>query len=393
MSGEGLFDPLTLRGLALANRIVVSPMQQYMAEPDGLPTEFHHQHYGRLALGGAGLLFTEALAISPEARVTRADLGLWSDPQAEALAPVVEAILRFGGVPATQLIHAGRKGSVSRPWEGYGPLGSDQDTSGGEPWTTLAPSAEPANPGWHVPAALDEAGIATIVEQYRAATLRAARIGFRALDIHAAHGYLLHSFLSPLANRRQDRWGGDMEGRSRLCLLVVEAVRAVWPEDRPLFVRLSCLDDQPGGWTLENSVALARRLGAIGADVIDCSSGGLGERTTTRMVRRPEGYQVPYAERIREETGLRTMAVGLITTPAFADGVVREGRADLVAIGREALHNPHWPLQAARALGADPNFGRWPPSWGWWLDKRARAASAPEAVTPIPGLDPAGARS
>lgn len=386
-----LFSPLALRGVTLGNRVVVSPMQQYMAGDDGLPTEFHLQHYGRLALGGAGLLFTEALGISPEGRVTRADLGLWSDRHAEALEPVVRTIERFGGAPATQLIHAGRKGSVSRPWEGYAPLGSEQDTSKGEPWATVAASPEPANAGWHVPRALDEDGIAAVVEDYRAATLRAARIGFRALNIHAAHGYLLHGFLSPLANRRDDRWGGDFDGRTRLCLAVAEAVRAAWPEERPLFVRLSCVDDQPGGWTIEDSVELSRRLRALGVDVIDCSSGGLGERTTTRMLRRPEGYQVPYADRIRRDAGMPTMAVGLITNPAFADQIVREGRADLVAIGREALHNPHWPLQAARALGQDPNFGRWPPSWGWWLDKRARAASAPEAHTASRGADHAGA--
>jgi len=194
--------------------------------------------------------------------------------------------------------------------------------------------------------------------------------------VHAAHGYLLHSFLSPLSNHRDDSWGGDRAGRSRLVLAVAQAVRAAWPEDLPLSFRLSCVDDQPDGWTLDDSIALSRALLAEGVDLIDCSSGGLGERTTTRMVRRPEGYQVPYAARIRAETGARTIAVGLLTTPAYADSVVREGSADLVAIGREALFNPHWPLHAAQALGADPHFAHWPPSWGWWLDKRARAARA-----------------
>ncbi|MFE1598995.1 NADH:flavin oxidoreductase/NADH oxidase [Methylobacterium sp. ID0610] len=373
MTQPHLFAPLTLRGVTLPNRIVVSPMQQYMAEDDGRPAAFHRQHYGRLALGGAGLLITEALAVQPEGRVTRHDLGLWSDDQVPPLAEVVEEIARFGAVPGTQLIHAGRKGSVSRPWEGYAPL---NDAGGDRPWTTLAASALPANPGWHVPEALDADGIARLLEDYAAAARRAAAAGFQVLNIHAAHGYLLHSFLSPLANHRTDAWGGDFEGRIRLPMQVVEAVRSAWPADKPLMVRLSCVDDQPGGWTLDDSVALARRLGQAGVDVVDCSSGGLGERTTTRMVRRPEGYQVPYAERIRAESGVPTMAVGLITTPAFADEVVRAGRADLVAIGREALHDPHWPLRAARALGADDRFGRWPPSWGWWLDKRDRAARA-----------------
>ena len=371
-----LFSPLALRGVTLANRIVISPMQQYMADDCGAPNEFHAQHYGRLGLGGAALVFTEALAISPEARVTRHDLGVWSDDHVGALTQIAGAIARGGAIPATQLIHAGRKGSVSRPWEGYAPLDAQ---SADAPWTTVAASASPANPGWHTPQALDEAGLARVVADYEAGARRAAAAGFRALNIHAAHGYLIHSFLSPLSNQRNDRWGGDFESRARLMLSVAGAVRAVWPRDLPLFVRLSCVDDQPGGWTLEDSVALSRRLLALGVDVIDCSSGGLGERTTTKMVRRPEGYQVPYAERIRAETGGRTMAVGLITTSAFADSVVAQGRADLVAIGREALMNPHWPLQAARALGHDTSFRDWPPSWGWWLDKRARAAAAPQA--------------
>lgn len=371
-----LFAPLALRGVTLPNRIVISPMQQYMAGPDGLPTDFHRQHYGRLALGGAGLVITEALAIAPEARVTNHDLGLWSDDHLPALAALAEEIARFGAVPGTQLIHAGRKGSVSRPWDGYAPLDAATAAAGDPPWTTVAASAIPANPGWHVPAALDANGIADLLERYAAAARRAAEAGFRVLNIHAAHGYLLHSFLSPLANHRTDAWGGGFEGRIHLLMQVVDAVRSTWPGDRPLMVRLSCVDDQPGGWTLDDSVALARRLGQAGADVVDCSSGGLGERTTTKLVRRPEGYQVPYAERIRSEGGVATMAVGLITTPSFADAVIRDGRADLVAIGREALHNPHWPLGAARALGLDDHYERWPKSWGWWLDKRDRSAKA-----------------
>lgn len=372
-----LFTSLALRGVTVPNRVVVSPMQQYMAADDGLPNDFHLQHYGRLGIGGAGLVFTEALAVTPEGRVTRHDLGIWSEDQIEALKPIVAAIAARGGVPATQLIHAGRKGSVGRPWEGYDPLDETSAARGEAPWQTLAASALPANPGWHVPQALDEAGIARLISAYAEGARRAAAAGFRVLDIHAAHGYLIHSFLSPLGNRREDRWGGDFEGRIRFLLAVSEAVRAAWPADLPLFVRLSCVDDQPGGWTLDESVELSRLLKAIGVDVIDCSSGGLGERTTTKLIRRPEGYQVPYAERIRAEAQVPTMAVGLITTPAFAEEVVAGGRADLVAIGREALMNPHWPLQAARALGHDPNFGAWPPSWGWWLEKRARSAAAP----------------
>ena len=376
-SAAHLFSPLTLREVTVPNRIVISPMQQYMAGPDGLPRDFHLQHCGRLGIGGAGLIFTEALAVTSQGRVTHHDLGIWTDEQAEALKPIVAALAARGAVPATQLIHAGRKGSVGRPWEGYNPLDETDAARGERPWQTVAASALPANPGWHVPQALDEAGIARLIDAYSAGARRAAAAGFRALDIHAAHGYLIHSFLSPIGNKREDRWGGDFEGRIRLLLEIAKAVRAAWPSGLPLFVRLSCVDDQPEGWTLDDSVLLSQRLKALGVDVIDCSSGGLGERTTTKMVRRAEGYQVPFAERIRAEAEMPTMAVGLITTPAFADSVVRKGRADFVAIGREALMNPHWPLHAAQTLGHDPNFAAWPPSWGWWLEKRARAAVAP----------------
>jgi 2,4-dienoyl-CoA reductase-like NADH-dependent reductase (Old Yellow Enzyme family) len=380
-SNDHLFSEMALRDVTVRNRIVISPMQQYMAGLDGLPKDFHLQHYGRQGIGGAGLIFTEALAITPEGRVTHHDLGIWADKQTQALKPIVVALASRGAVPATQLIHAGRKGSVGRPWEGYNPLGEVEAARGEGPWQTLAASPLPANPGWHVPQALDERGIARLIDAYAAGARRAAAAGFRALNIHSAHGYLIHSFLSPIANKREDGWGGDFEGRIRLLLEITKAVRAAWPSDLPLFVRLSCVDDQPDGWTLEESVALSRRLQALGVDVIDCSSGGLGERTTTKMIRRPEGYQVPFAERIRADAKVPTMAVGLITTPTFADGVVREGRADLVALGREVLMNPHWPLQAARSLGHDPNFTSWPPSWGWWLDKRARAATAPSLVS------------
>jgi 2,4-dienoyl-CoA reductase-like NADH-dependent reductase (Old Yellow Enzyme family) len=379
MSDSALFSPLTLRGVTFRNRVMVSPMQQYMAGPDGLPGAFHMQHYGRQAIGGAGTVMTEALAITPEARVTWHDLGVWNDAQAEALKPVAGLLGDAGAVPATQLIHAGRKGSVGRPWEGYSPLTPEDAVRGCPAWTTLAPSAVPANPGWHTPVAMDADAIARTIEAYHAATLRAARAGFRFLEIHAAHGYLIHSFLSPLSNRRDDAWGGDRAGRMRLLLAVADAVRAAWPADLPLSVRLSCVDDQPDGWSLDDSVAVAAALKKRGVDIVDCSSGGLGERTTTKMVRRPQGYQVAFARRLRREAALPTIAVGLITTPDYADAVIRDGSADLVALGREMLFNPHWALHAAQALGTDQGFASWPPAWGWWLEKRARAARAQSA--------------
>jgi len=377
MTDSALFSPLPLRGVTFRNRVMISPMQQYMAGPAGLPGAFHAQHYGRLGIGGAGTVMTEALAVTPQGRVSWHDLGIWNEAQAEALKPVAALLGDAGAVPAAQLIHAGRKGSVSRPWEGYDPLTAADAARGFPPWTTLAPSALPANPGWHTPLAMDGEAIARTIEAYYLAARRAAGAGFRFLEIHAAHGYLIHTFLSPLSNRREDGWGGDRDGRMRFLLAVAEAVRAAWPGDLPLSVRLSCVDDQPGGWALDDSVAAAGALGKCGVDIIDCSSGGLGERTTTKMVRRAEGYQVPLAARIRAAAAMPTIAVGLITTPAFADAVIRDGSADLVAIGREALFNPHWALHVAQALGADPGFAGWPPAWGWWLEKRARAARAP----------------
>ena len=381
-----LFTPLAIGRMQMRNRIVISPMQQYSAGDDGIANDWHSTHLVKLAIGGAGLVFTEALATEPRARLTHPDLGIWNDEQVEALKPIAEAIARRGAVAGAQLIHAGRKASVQRPWNGYQPL-SDADVARGDPpWLTVGPSAIPANPGWHVPHALDAGEIRAIVDSFAAAARRVLRAGFTALNIHGAHGYLIHSFLSPISNHRDDAYGGDLAGRMRFPLEVAEAVRAEWPSDQPIFYRLSCIDDLPGGWTIEDTVVLARELGRRGIDVIDCSSRGLGERGTIALVARAEGHQVPFAERVRAETGLRTMAVGLITRPKFANEVIGTGRADFVAIGRESLFNPHWPLHAALELGYDPGFSLWAPPYGWWLDKRARSARAGSAA------DPASAR-
>lgn len=371
-----LFTPITLGSMRSRNRVVISPMQQYMAGDDGRVGDWHHVHLATLARGGAGIVFTEGLAIEARGRLTHSDLGIWSDDQIDGLARLAESIDRHGAVPGTQLLHAGRKASVQKPWDGYMPLGSADAIRGEAPWPTVGPSAIEANPGWHVPVALDQGGIRAIVEAFANGARRARRAGFRALNIHGAHGYLIHSFLSPISNRRVDEYGGDLGGRMRFALEVAHAVRAEWPRDLPIFYRLSCIDDLPGGWSLEDTVVLARELGSRGVEVIDCSSRGLGERGTVARVKRPQGFQVPYARQVRAETGLRTMAVGLITQPAFANDVVASGSADFVAIGREALHNPHWPLHAARELGNDPNFDLWPRPYGWWLDKRAQAAVA-----------------
>lgn len=373
-----LLTSFDLRGVTLPNRIVISPMQQYMAGEDGLARDWHFVHLSKMATGGAGLVFTEALAIAPEARVTHTDLGIWDEAQVEGLKRLAGAIAEAGAVPGTQLIHAGRKGSVSPPYHGFEPLTQrDLETRGEAPWPTLAPSALAANPGWPVPRALGLDEIEAIVERFALCARRAHAAGFQVLDMHGAHGYLIHSFLSPLSNERDDGYGGDFAGRIRLALEVADAVRSEWPADKPFFYRLSCVDDQEGGWTLDDSVALARALGKHGVDVIDCSSGGLGRRTTPLVIPRKPGYQVPYAERIRAESGLPTMAVGLILDPHHANAIVAEGKADLVAIGREALHNPNWGVQAAVALeGVEAYETRWAKSYGWWLHRRALALEA-----------------
>jgi len=373
-----LLQPFQLRGVTLPNRIVISPMQQYMAADDGLVQDWHYVHLCKMAVGGAGLVFTEALAIEPDARVTHFDLGAWNDAQAEGLKRLAEGIAKHGAVPGTQLIHAGRKASVAPPYHGFEPLtAKDAEERGDIPWPVVAPSAIEANPGWPVPRALARDEIAKLLDRFAASTRRVRQAGFQVIDMHGAHGYLIHSFLSPLSNHREDDYGGDFDNRIRFALEVADAVRSEWPADRPFFYRLSCIDDAEGGWTLEDSVALSRALAARGVDVIDCSSGGLGRRTTPLIIPRAPGYQVPLAARIRKEAKVPTMAVGLILDPLHANAIVEAGDADLIAIGREALNNPNWGLQAQVALdGIETYEGSWPKSYGWWLYRRAKALEA-----------------
>ena len=344
----GLFALLALRGVTLRNRVAVSPMCQYSAD-DGLANDWHLVHLGSRAVGGAGLVLLESTAVTPEGRISPRDLGLWDDAQVEGLARCVRFLEAQGAVAGIQLGHAGRKASTAPPWEGGGVV---PPSAGG--WPTVAPSAVPFREGEPVPAALDEAGIARTIDAFAAATRRALAAGFRVIELHAAHGYLLHQFLSPLANRRDDGWGGPFEHRVRLTLAVVDAVRAAWPADRALLVRLSVTDWAPGGWDEAQSVALARLLAARGVDLVDCSSGGLVPGV--RIPAAP-GYQIGFAERVRREAGIATGAVGLITEPEQADAVVREGRADLVLLARQLLRDPYWPLRAARRLGVAV---RWP---------------------------------
>jgi len=338
-----LFESLKLRGVTLANRIVVSPMCQYSCE-DGMATDWHLVHLGSRAVGRAGLVMAEATAVTADGRISAADLGLWSDAHIPPLERAFRFIAAQGSVPGIQLAHAGRKASTEEPWKGGHPVASEQ---GG--WTPVfGPSPLPFAEGYQTPRELSRQQIREIVDAFAAAAVRARTAGARVIELHMAHGYLLHSFLSPLSNRRTDEYGGPFENRIRMACEVAQAVRERWPEELPLFARISATDWAEGGWTPEDSVGLARRLKALGVDVVDCSSGGI--LPGIRIPLAP-GYQVPFAEKIRREAGVATAAVGLITEPQQAEEIVGSGRADLVVMARQLLRDPYWPLHAAQALG------------------------------------------
>ncbi|MSP48757.1 MAG: NADH:flavin oxidoreductase/NADH oxidase [Alphaproteobacteria bacterium] len=341
-----LFEPLALCSVTLPNRIVVSPMCQYSAV-DGLATDWHHVHLGRYATAGLGLIFTEATHVSAVGRITPACLGLYTDAHEAALARIVRLIKATGNAAVgIQIAHAGRKASMQPPWKGVG-----KRAEGAEGWISVGPSAVAFDDGWQIPRALDEAGMATIVREFAIAATRSARAGFDVCEVHSAHGYLMHEFLSPISNKRNDAYGGALENRMRFPLGIVEAVRAVWPKDRVLAVRVSATDYMDGeGWSLDDTIAFAHELKARGVDIIDVSGGGSSPKQKIDL---KPGYQVPLAEAIKRATGVPTIAVGLITRPEQADAIVREGRADAVALARALLHDPFWAWRAADALGAD----------------------------------------
>jgi 2,4-dienoyl-CoA reductase-like NADH-dependent reductase (Old Yellow Enzyme family) len=341
-----LFSPLTIRKVTLGNRIVMSPMCQYSAT-DGFASDWHLSHLGSRAVGGAGLIIAEATAVTPEGRITPGDLGLWSDDHIAGLARIAGFIHDHGAVAGIQLAHAGRKASCARPWEGSKQL---DESHGG--WQTVAPSAIPFLPAERLPVALDSDGIKNTIASFGSAAVRARKAGFRVAEIHSAHGYLLHEFLSPLTNRRTDGYGGSFSNRIRLLTEVTDAVRAVWPEDYPLFIRISSTDWITGGWTVDDSVRLAGILRDHGVDLVDCSSGGA---VNDAVIPFGPGYQVPFAEAIRR-TGIATGAVGLITTAGQAETILKEEKADLIFMGRELLRNPYFPLLAARELQADVSW-------------------------------------
>ncbi|EIM04415.1 NADH:flavin oxidoreductase/NADH oxidase [Rhodanobacter denitrificans] len=339
-----LFDPFTQRSLTLRNRLVVSPMCEYSAV-DGVPNDWHLVHLGSRAVGGAGAVIAEATAVSAEGRISPQDTGLWNQAQVEAWQPIARFIKAHGAIAGVQLAHAGRKASTLRPWEGHGPVPAGQGD-----WRIVASSALPFDDGWQVPQALDEAGIQAVIADFREATRRALAAGFNLVEVHAAHGYLLHQFLSPLSNRREDRYGGSFENRTRLVREVIVAVREVWPAELPLWLRLSATDwMDEGGWDIGQSVELARQLKPLGVDLIDVSSGGLLPHAKIPL---GPGYQVPFAAQVRREAGVATGAVGLITGAEQAAQIVANGQADVVLIARESLRDPYFPRRAAQQLGA-----------------------------------------
>ncbi|QJD94993.1 NADH:flavin oxidoreductase/NADH oxidase [Mucilaginibacter robiniae] len=346
---SNLFSPLKIKNIELKNRIVVSPMCEY-SSTDGFANDWHLVHLGSMARGGAGLLITEATAVSPEGRITFADLGIWKNEQIEKLKQIVDFIEGQGAVAGIQLAHAGRKASHAQPWNERGKQIPSNDENG---WITVAPSAIPFTGGEEAPVALDKAGIEKIKDDFKAATIRSVQAGFKVAELHAAHGYLFHQFLSLMSNQRTDEYGGSFENRIRLLLEVLETVQQVWPKEYPLFVRISATDWTEGGWTPEESVKLSAVLKDKGVDLIDCSTGGNVPHANIPV---GPGYQVQFAEQIRKETGIMTGAVGMITEARQADAIIQSGQADLVIIAREFLRDPHFPLRAAHELGQEVDW-------------------------------------
>lgn len=336
-----LFEPLTIKGVTLRNRIGVSPMCQYSCD-DGMATDWHLAHLGARAVGGAALVIAEATAVEARGRISPNDLGIWKDEQVEPLARVVRFVREQGAVPGIQLAHAGRKAGTQRPWEGHRPL---SDAEGG--WDTVAPSAIPFDSGYRTPAEMTHADIRAVQVAFAQAAARAQAAGFEWLELHGAHGYLIHEFLSPITNHRTDEYGGSFDNRARFIIETGRAMQAVWSDDKPFTVRLSCTDWIDGGWTVDDSVELSRRLKDEGVDLIDCSSGGIAPH---QQVRLGPGYQVPFAEAVRRGATIATAAVGLITEPRHADEIVRGECADVILLGRELLRDPYWALHAAQAL-------------------------------------------
>jgi len=363
---SALFSPITLRGLTLENRIAVSPMCQYAAD-NGAATDWHIMHLGQYSMGAAGLVVIEATAVSPEGRISPKCLGLYTDDTESALQRIIDFCREYGvAAMGVQLAHAGRKGSTNPPLDGGNPL-----AAGDGAWTTVAPSALPFAPDWHVPQMLDREGLAAVKDAFVSAAKRAERIGFDLAEVHGAHGYLLHQFLSPISNQRDDEYGGKLENRMRFPLEVFEAVRAAWPEDKPLGIRVSATDWIDGGWNLEETIAFTRAVKSLGCDFVDVSSGALDPRQKIPL---GLGYQVPFSERVRAEADIATWTVGMITRARQAEAIIAEGKADMVALARGMMYDPRWAWHAAEELGVETSYSRmyarcepsqWPQVFPW----------------------------
>ena len=367
-----LFQPLSIRGLTLKNRLVVPPMVHYSCEPGNTCGAFHLVHLGRYALGGFGLVFVEVTAVEEVGLTNENDLGIWNDAQAESFKPLIAFMKRQGTAIGVQLAHGGRKASSQTAMQGMGPLTEENLKAGDKIWQPVGPTAEPVAPGWLTPRQLTTEECRAMVKTWANAARNAVKAGFDTIEIHTAHGYLLASFLSPISNTRNDEYGGDRAGRMRLPLEIAEAVRAEMPDTMPLFVRVSSVDGAQGGWGMDDTVVFARELKARGVDVIDCSSGGIGGAATAAQVTRSLGFQVPFAERVRNEADITTMAVGIILEAQQAEAILQSGQADLIAIGRQSQFNPNIAHHWAHDLGLNTRFEDWSPEYGWWLEKRIR---------------------
>lgn len=361
-----LFTPIQLRKLNLANRIMISPMCTYQAKEDGKALDIHFAHYAQFSLGGAGLIMLEATAVQQKGRISAWDLGLWNDQQIAPLKRIIDFSHQQNTQVGVQLAHAGLKASTKTPWHGGGYLDEADKVNGGSPWQVVGPSAELLSNDSAMAKTLTTDDIKEIVDAWGKAAARAEKAGFDVIEIHGAHGYLISEFLSPLSNKRTDEYGGDFNGRTRLALEVVKAVRKNWPKEKPLFFRMSVVDGVDTGWSINESVRLAKELKKLGVDVIDCSSGGFNVDREKVLIREPS-FQVYLSDEVKKGAKIPTSAVGLITHAAQAEEILLSEKADLIAIGRTALNNPYWPRHAAHFFDIDSNFERWPAQYGWWL--------------------------